>query len=342
MTSNCKSSKEQENSNSGKPSLQCVEPTSPLESLPKIGSLLGIELRAKRDDLITAFGGGNKARKIARIAQEYGEVGYNAIVTNGGTQSNHARVVAMWAAKKGWRCRLILHGEEENLLSPKGNLLLMRLAGAEIEIVRAEEIGTKIREAMEKFIAEGYNPLEIQGGGHCIEGSLAYFNAVQELRRQCDQDGWKPDYIILASGTGTTQAGIVVGVEMVGWETRVIGISVARKNPRGEEIVRQSASDLREHLKLWLPARVKIEFRDGWVGEGYQKANRKVIQTILFAGKEEALLLDPTYTGKAFTGLVDLVAAGEIPKGSKVLFWHTGGLLNLAASSYFEGKWTCP
>jgi 1-aminocyclopropane-1-carboxylate deaminase/D-cysteine desulfhydrase-like pyridoxal-dependent ACC family enzyme len=302
--------------------------------LVQLGTQFSLDLRVKRDDLYPVTGGGNKARKMARILEVAESQGCNALVTTGGLQSNHARVAAMVAARKGWRCKLILHNLSEDIIHLQGNLLLMQLAGAEIEIVKPSDIAHSMRAAMDAFRSEGLTPYEIPGGGHSIAGAMAYVEAVEELKRQCQKDKWRPDWIILASGTGTTQAGIIVGLERLEWQTHVVGISIARKNPRGKNIVKQACQDLRTHLDMPEPS-ISVDFRDDWVGEGYEKAGEKVLETIRMVAKMDGLILDPTYTGKAFTALLDLVRSGEIKKGSNVLFWHTGGLLNLMASEYF-------
>ncbi|HEU65668.1 MAG TPA: pyridoxal-phosphate dependent enzyme [Chloroflexi bacterium] len=295
---------------------------------------LPVDIRVKRDDLFPMTGGGNKARKIKEILREADHLGCNALVTTGGTQSNHARVVALAAAERRWKCKLILHGTPDQLKRPQGNLLLMHLASAEIEIVSPDEIAGAMRASMDA-LEKSWQPYEIPGGGHCIAGARAYVDAVDELAVQCSELDWMPDWIIHASGTGTTQAGIVAGVERQGWSTKVVGISVARRNPRGKTIVEQSYQELRTSLRLPGPA-LEIDFRDAWVGAGYEMADERIIQTITQVARQEGLILDPTYTGKAFTALLDMIHSGEISPGDRVLFWHTGGLLNLLDSSYFK------
>ena len=309
--------------------------TTPLVKACQLSTELDVELWVKRDDLFPVSGGGNKGRKILPILREAEKLGRNALVTTGGLQSNHARVVALAAANRDWHCSLLLHGDPHRAKNPSGNLLLMHLAGAEIEVVEPSSIGKAMSTAVRACEKRGLKPYGIPGGGHSILGALAYVEAVDELRRQCQENTWYPDWIVLASGTGTTQAGLIVGIERIGWHTRVLGISVARKNPRGTNIVRQACASLRTHLGIEGDVR-PIDFRDDWVGEGYEKANPQVLSVIQLAAKSEGLILDPTYTGKAFAALLDVIKTDEISRKSKVLFWHTGGLLNLIASQYFS------
>lgn len=305
----------------------------PVQPLERLGASLCIDLRVKRDDLLPIPGGGNKLRKIARIMDEARAQGCNALVTTGGTQSNHARVTALAAAAQKWPCRLILHGSPDALRRPMGNLLLAMLAGADVVIVRPDGIAAGMAEAMQALRDEGFNPYEVPGGGHTVQGSLAYVDAVREFSGQeCD---WVPDFIVLPSGTGATQAGLIVGCRRQGWSTHVIGISVARRNPRGTEVVWKAAQEAASHCGVVLDRSV-VDFRDAWIGKGYEHVDARVLAVIRDIARQEGVFLDPTYTGKAFTALCDLVREGEIPRGSRVLFWHTGGLLNLLSSPYSE------
>lgn len=309
---------------------------SPLDAAARLTSALHVDLKIKRDDLLPCSGGGNKVRKLHRIIREAESAGCNAIVTHGGVQSNHARVAALIAAERGWRCRLILHGDP-NLAPPRtGNLLLMYLAGAEVQIVPSDQIMPHIELALASLEREGARPFNIPGGGHCLAGTLAYADAVTEIAEQlaAECDDWIPDSIIVASGTGATQAGIIAGVRRLGWPTRVIGVSVGRSNPRGQLVVRQATEQVFEFLRLSgsIPT---VHFYDNWLCGGYEKASPHILETIHEIAQTSGLILDPTYTGKAFTAMVDLIETGDIRQKERVLFWHTGGLLNLLSSPYF-------
>jgi len=305
-----------------------------LERQDRVSALFGIDLRVKRDDLLPKSGGGNKVRKLDYIVRDAAIDNCDALVTHGGIQSNHARVTALMAAEKGWRCKLILHGDPNACHPCTGNLLLMQLAGAEIEIVPSDQIMCRVDQAVAVLHAEGAKPYAIPGGGHCPAGVLAYADAVIEVAEQLAGESWIPDSIIVPSGTGATQAGIIVGVIRLGWPTRVIGVSVGRANPRGRQVVAQAAEEAMQSLGL-SNCISTVDFRDQWLCGGYEKASQQVLNVIKSVAQTAGLILDPTYTGKAFAALLDLIEAGEIRRGEKVLFWHTGGLLNLISSSYF-------
>lgn len=312
-----------------------LAPATPLERLNRLSRDLGVDLFAKRDDLYPVSGGGNKARKLQSIVRDAEEKGCDALVTTGGTQSNQARVAAILAASKGWRCELVLHGDPEELRHPLGNLLLMVLAGASVAIVPMDAVGEQLARAVERLGSEGRTPVMIPGRGYCQIGALAYVDAVQELLEQCSGTGWRPDYILLASGTGLTQAGLLAGLDKYGLPAKLIGVSVARSNPRAVAGVEASYAPLAEHLGLAADFG-KVHVRDEWTRGGYECHSAEDFETIGVAARTEGLYLDPTYTAKAFSALLWMVRNGEIEQGSRVLFWHTGGLLNLLSSMRLE------
>lgn len=302
-------------------------------TLEDMDYLSGIQLKILRDDFYPQSGGGNKSRKIQYIINSVIKQGYSCIVTNGGIQSNHARATALACAEHNLRCSLILHTDkkQEEIIA-EGNYLIMKIANAKIQFCELQDLPNAMDKEMDYLKSEGCNPFYLWGGGHCLEGSLAYYDAAKSFLE--DSSDWIPDYVIHASGTGTTQAGLIVG--FADQNIKVIGISIAREKERGSEIVSDSVNELVNYLNL-SKSNFDIDFRDDWIFGGYEKFDQKIVTVISDVAKKTGILLDPTYTGKAFTALIDLVKSGEIKQGSRVLFWHTGGLLNLLSSSYFKG-----
>lgn len=315
--------------------------TTAIESLPYLSASLGIEVLVKRDDLFGDSGGGNKARKMRYIVHAARRAGASTLVTTGGLQSNHARATALAAAREGWRCHLVLHGDPATNEVAAGNYLLTSLLGARIDIVPSSEIAAVMADSIRQLKSNGEVPYEIQGGGHCTEGAMAYVDAVNELKQQAEALDWHPDVVVCASGTGTTQAGILAGFESSAAPPRVIGVSVARTSPRGTAVVTAAYRDIRRALG-YTANELPVEFRDDWIDGGYEVASDRVLAAIRLAARCDGLLLDPTYTGKAFCGLVDMVNRGEIPQGSRVLFWHTGGLVNLLAATGYAKELSRP
>lgn len=303
----------------------------PIQKLPRLSERLGIDLRVKRDDLLPLPGGGNKARKIWPILESARRDGATALITAGSAESNHARATALAAAREGMKCYLVLH-DEGNAAADSANLLLARLTGAVIELVPPERIADSIAEAAERLRLDGERPFVVPGGGHCRAGGMAYVKAAAEAVAQWESQDWSPVRIVLASGTGTTQAGLVAGLRRENRDVAVTGISVARPAVRGGQAVREALSWLDDPNRPLADG--IVDFRDDWVGDGYARADARVFDTILAAARHEGLPLDPTYTGKAFLGMQDMIQSKEIAPGDRVLFWHTGGLLNLVTSPH--------
>ncbi|HSH52166.1 MAG TPA: pyridoxal-phosphate dependent enzyme, partial [Bacteroidales bacterium] len=195
----------------------------PINFLYNISKILEINIRVKHDDFYPFPGGGSKARKLNYILNENIQKKYNAIVTAGGNQSNHLRSTALFAAKLGWKLICIIHDDKPERY--EGNLKIVKLTGAELRFVQKAGVKEAMDKAMADLSNEGYTPFYIWGGGHCVEGALAYYDAVKELKAQLKEV--KPDYLFVASGTGTTQAGIEIGIREFLPDCQVIGISVA-------------------------------------------------------------------------------------------------------------------
>ena len=288
-----------------------------------------IQLSVVRDDLFPFVGGGSKARKAVEYEIMFREQGYNALVTCGGIQSNHNRAMALMAARNGWKCHLCIQGLEERFLREKGNALISRLSGAECEIIRPEDTAIAMDRAMENLKSEGFNPYYVHGGGHDLPGGTSFVKAVEELKRQCDTEGYKPDYVFHASGTGSTQAGIVVGLEKVGWGgVKVVGISVARQQDRGQQVITEFANMLAEYYGIKKDFTDAIFFCTDYLYGGYEHFTHEMAEYLERVMKETGLVFDTTYSGKGFYGMMDYVKKNQL-EGKRIMFWHTGGLMNL-------------
>lgn len=305
----------------------------PLERQQRFVSLfdLNIDLNFKRDDLYPLPGGGIKSRKIKYIIDDVLEKGHDVLVTNGGPQSNHARAAALMAARIGMKCHLIIVLEPNVKYPMSGNILLMKMADATIEYCRKEELSERMDMAMDRYQNKGHKPAYIWGGGHCHAGTVAFADAAIEAQSQCKD--WIPDYLVIASGTGTTQAGLAIGYSDL--PTRVIGISVARDVERGSRVIQDAVDDYFKKIDSSNPG-INIDFRDNWICGGYEKTNDELL-TLVKKAAAAGVIVDSTYSGKGLYGLIDLVKKSEIPQGSRVLFWHSGGLMNLLASPFASG-----
>lgn len=287
-----------------------------------------ISLKVVRDDLFPGIGGGNKSRKALEYEKDIERVGANALVTTGGIQSNHCRAIALLAARKGWQCHIVYHGSKERYEQEHGNALLVKMSGATVEFVMADQISGSMDCAMRRFKSQGFVPYYVTGGGHDLPGGIAYVKAMEELRQKLIVLNWKPNYIFLASGTGSTQSGILVGTLKNGWdETQVVGISVARKQERGIEVINAFNCNLTDYYKMKPVANDKIVFLDEYLCGGYELFSSDMQSYLMEIACKKGLLLDTTYSGKAFWGMMNYIKIYEL-KGN-ILFWHTGGLMNL-------------
>jgi D-cysteine desulfhydrase len=297
-----------------------------IERLKLDALALNMDIFMARDDLYPLFMGGNKARKMVHIISDIQKNQCNAVVTTGGIQSNHCRVVAIACAMHGWECKLVLHGSREQFFKEKGNALIMRAKNAQIEFVSSEEIGPSMKRAMEEFKIQGLNPYYLYGGGHNEAGVRAYVEGVRELKEALPADT-SIDHIFLASGTGSTQAGILVGCKEIGWgHTRVHGISVARGKSRGMEAIRESLDFIHTNSSMLYN---EIHFSDEYLFGGYGNSDPDLDDFIGRVADETGVILDSTYSGKAFYGMIETLKRGGID--GNTLFWHTGGILNLMA-----------
>lgn len=282
-----------------------------------------------RDDIFPFVGGGSKARKAVAYEKYLKENGYNAVVTCGGIQSNHNRAMALMCARNGWKCHLCIQGSEERFLSEKGNALLCRLSGAECECIKPEDTSVAMDKAMEQLTAVGYNPYYVIGGGHNLPGGTCFVDAIKELKKQCDEINYKPDYIFLASGTGSTQAGIVVGLDLVGWnDVKCIGISVARQQERGKQVIIEFANMLAKHYNIEKDYSNDIIFNTDYLYGGYEKYTPEMEKYLKKAMQETGLMFDTTYSGKGFYGMMQEIEKNKL-YDKNIIFWHTGGIMNI-------------
>lgn len=291
----------------------------------KIGNC---DIKIVRDDLFPEIGGGIKSRKSIYYEQYMKNGGYNACVTTGGIQSNHNRAIALMCAKNGWKCHLVYHGTKERFDSEKGNALLVRKSGANVEFVSSENIGPAMNAAMISLQQQGFKPMYIHGGGHDIPGGVALVEAVKTLKKKCDIIGYKPRYIFHASGTGSTQAGIAVGLDLVGWsDVELIGISVARQKERGTQVIEDFANMLATHYGLKKDYHGEINFLTDYLFGGYENYSLEMSSFLDDVMLHTGIPFDTTYSGKALFGMMDFLHKKDIK--DNVLFWHTGGLMNL-------------
>ena len=279
----------------------------------RLGSFYNNELYMKREDLFPYSFGGNKARKAKLFFDEIDRGNYDCIVTYGSSHSNHCRIIANMAVVRNISCFIICASE---VSEPTFNSKFMELFGAKIKIVSLNEVSLAIEQELERLKTEGKKPYFIPGGGHGRIGTQAYVNCYQEIKKYEKINNVYFDYIFFASGTGTTQAGLICGQIQNKDDRKIIGISIARKNPYGRDIVINSIKEYTPTIRIE-DIEDKTIFLDDYIGNGYGKENEEIKRMIIS-------VLISTYTGKAFWGMTKYLENKKITKKS-ILFIHTGG-----------------
>jgi D-cysteine desulfhydrase family pyridoxal phosphate-dependent enzyme len=312
------------------PRIRIAHLPTPVESLPRLSAYLGgPRLWVKRDDLTGIAFGGNKVRKLELALAEAQANGARTLITVGAAQSNHCRQTAALAAHYGLDCILVLSGDPSQ--APSGNLLIDEMFGAELVWTDRHERAATLQQTFDRAWESGRRPYLIPLGASNPLGSLGYLFAFEELMLQ----QVNPDWIVVASSSGGTQAGLVLGARRAAWNGRILGISIDEKEAHLQEIVSHLASEASELAGQ----RVKFHPTDilvnaDYLGEGYGVMGAPEKEAIQVFARQEGLLLDPVYTGRAAAGMIDLIRRGFFKARDTVLFWHTGGTPALFADNY--------
>ncbi len=310
------------------PRIDLARLPTPVEPLPRLSALLGVDLFVKRDDLTGTPLSGNKVRKLEFSLAAAKAAGAAAVFTCGGVQSNHARATALSAARLGLRCRLFLRGTRPAV--PEGNYLLDLLAGAEVEFVTAEEY-LHIDARMAERAARGTPPaFVIPEGASDALGCLGLARAVPEVLAAERDLGVRFDAVVHASSSGGTSAGLALGAAAFGLAAPVHGVVVCYEPEETEARIRRI---LGEAVRRYAPgldaAAIPVRLLDGHRGPAYAVSEPEDLEAVRLAAREEGLVLDPVYTGKALKGLLREVRGGRLRGCRRILFWHTGGVYGL-------------
>ncbi|HEX4654048.1 MAG TPA: D-cysteine desulfhydrase family protein [Candidatus Udaeobacter sp.] len=313
------------------PRLHFAQLPTRIESLPRLSSVLaGPRLLIKRDDQTGLALGGNKTRKLEFLLADARDQGAKTLITGGALQSNHCRQAAAAAARFGFDCILVLTGTESEQAS--GNLLLDQLFGAEIVYVPDRKDRDRIlQKTFDRAIENGKKPYLIPYGGSNAIGALGYAFAMKE---QIDQNVGA-DWIVFATSSGGTHAGLLVGQRIFGFNGRILGISVDESEDWLKSEVSQIASATSGkfgHPIEFTPADVLVNA--DYCSAGYGVVTEAEREAIHLFATLEGLLLDPVYTGRAAAGLIDLIRKGFFNKNETILFLHTGGQPALFAADY--------
>jgi L-cysteate sulfo-lyase len=296
----------------------------PLERLDRLSAELGgPEIWIKRDDCTGLSTGGNKTRKLEFLMAEAELQGADMVMTQGATQSNHARQTAAFAAKMGMACHILLEdrtGSNDSNYNNNGNVLLDHMHGATTE--------------------------KCPGGGSNPTGALGYVNCAFEMLSQFNDRGLQVDHIVHATGSAGTQAGLITGLKAMNAGIPLLGIGVRAPKAKQEENVYNLAVKTAE--KLGCPgvvAREDVVANTDYVGQGYGIPTEDGLAAIRMFAELEGILLDPVYSAKGAAGFIDLIRKGHFKKGERVVFLHTGGAVALFGYDKafdFADRWVAP
>ena len=316
--------------------LNIVFGPTPLAASERLSELLGIELFIKRDDLAGPTFGGNKARQLEYYFGEALSEGADTILVTGAVQSNFVRLAVAVARAQGMHPVVQLEDRvpgKPDRYRESGNVLLSRLMGAEIVTYPhgEDEAGADaaLHERADALKAEDRRPYVIHlSEGHPPLGALGYVDAAKETLDQRDDF----DVFVVASGSGSTHAGLLAGLRGAGSGARVIGSCVRRgAAEQGPRVGRTMKRLERLYPGAASVAGADIRVWDGALAPGYGQLGPSGIEAIRTMATFEGLMLDPVYTAKSFAAVLALVKSGEIAKGSRVCYVHTGGLAALFA-----------
>jgi len=307
----------------------------PLEPMDRLTAHLGgPRLWVKRDDCTGLSTGGNKTRKLEFLMADALAGQADTVITQGATQSNHARQTAAAAARLGLECHILLEdrtGFTDPAYTRSGNVLLDELHGARVS---TRPGGSDMQRAMDELADElrtkGRRPYVIPGGGSTPVGALGYVQAALELVGQAAEMGLRIDHVVHATGSAGTQAGLVTGLVALNSRIPVLGVGVRAPKEKQEAGVFKLADETAAYLGLpGIVGRTDVVANCDYVGEGYGIPTPGMVEAVTLVARQEGLLLDPVYSGKAMAGLIDLISRGHFRRADNVVFIHTGGAVGL-------------
>ncbi len=301
--------------------------TTPVNKLNYFSNKLGVNLYVKRDDLFLEAGGGSKARMLQYILSDIKSENYDVLLTAGGPCSNFNRACALMCAKIGIPMHLVEYTDNPNEYKSSLNYYICQLAGIKTTRCKKSEVPETISKVLNQYQSKGEKVKFIYGGGKSIEGIYSYYEAVKELYTQIQDI----DHIFIACGTGTTLSGICAGVQKYYPNTKIHAISTARNYDAELPVLTDNIKLLNKYLgtKYSLD---NLKFYDEYICGGYAKYNNSIMNIIKECISNEGMIIDPTYSGKAFWGMNNIIESSETFKDKNILFWNTGGIMNLLSA----------
>ena len=321
------------------PSIKLSSTPTPLRKLHALSTQFpGKAIWLKCDDQSSFVLSGNKVRKLEFLLAEALSQRATAVVTVGGVQSNHCRATAFACAQLGLKCHLILRDDVDasgQQTVHRGNHFLDQLAGASCDIYASREFAQNL----DGHLAQAINDLEAAGervyvipvGGSNGLGVWGYVRAAEEILTQCHVEGFAPDAVVCASGSGGTQAGLSLGMHVHARQVAVHGFAVCDSREYFERKIRDDVSACIQQAGLSkteidaIINELNIRVNDDYIGPGYAQAEPVIYQRIALLARTEGVLLDPVYTGKAMHGMLSELEKDKWRNYQNIVFVHTGG-----------------
>jgi len=303
----------------------------PLERLDHFSKALdGPTIYLKRDDCTGLGTGGNKTRKLEFLIADALENNADVVITQGAVQSNHARQTVAAATRHGMQCEILLENRTESSerdYLESGNVFLDKLFGANVShFPKDTNMDAAMEARAEELRGAGKNPYIIPGGGSNAIGALGYVNCAIETLTQANDMGLQIDHFVTATGSAGTQAGLVVGLEATNSQIPLLGIGVRAPKQKQEENVFNLACKTADYMGIaGCVTRDKVIADSNYVGGGYGVPTDSMIEAVTMMARQEAILMDPVYSGKGLAGLIDYIRKGYFKKTDNVVFLHTGG-----------------
>lgn len=302
----------------------------PVVKLDRLSRDLGVELYVKRDDLTGLLESGNKVRKLEFLVAEALGEGADTLITCGTLQSNCCRAVAAVAARLGLRAILLVSGRRPDVYD--GNLLIGRVLGAEVRYCSPDDFA-RADEVMDAIAAEvraaGGRPYVIPESGSNEVGALGYLECAVELAGQIAHGAPRFDSVVISAFSGGSQAGLLMGKQLAGLPSEIVGIPIAWPAARVRASAEATMTRAIKRFGFAIEVPKTMYLIDGYQGTGRAGVEDTELSAVVDLARREGILLDPVYTGKAFWGLVDTLRKDARALGQRVCFVHTGGVFSL-------------
>ncbi len=315
----------------GKDKIHFLNTPTPLQRLDRISADLGVEFYLKRDDLTNFGTGGNKLRKLEYFLKDALDQGASMLLTVGGAQTNHGRLTAAVAAKYGLKSAIVAVAPYPGELS--ANLLLdaifdchVYLADAKDGEDQAELLDRTVKEVTEEWEARGEKVYYIPMGGSNELGALGYYDCALEMEEQIRDMALADPHVFAAVGSMGTYIGLAAAIANENLSMKLTGIGILPYRD-----IRRSAAKYYERVQADHGLHAELTEADFDVTSeydhgGYNNPVAQVREAIYYMGRMEGIVLDPCYTGKAFSGILRMLREGKIDKGETIILLHTGGV----------------